>query len=87
MFNPTRKKQDRAILKINVFATGRLGNQLSQAAVANSIAVAASKNGLNPKIYWHLTQPITPDFLSEKPFCAYSKKITIFTAVYLLNGI
>ena len=69
-----REKQDRLSLNVHVFATGRLGNQLYQAAVADSIAVVAAKNGLNPKIYWHLTQPDTPDFLSEKPFCGYSKK-------------
>jgi hypothetical protein len=74
MFKTTRKKQSRATLNINVFATGRLGNQLYQAAVANSIAVAASKNGINSQIYWHLTQPYPSDFLREKPFSDYLKK-------------
>jgi hypothetical protein len=73
-FRLARKKLDRSSLNVHVFPTGRLGNQLYQAAVANSIAVVAAESGLNPKIYWHLTQPDTPDFLSEKPFCEYSKK-------------
>jgi len=69
-----KEKINQPTFKIHVFPSGRLGNQLFQASLADQLAHEASKKGLNSTIYWHLTQRSDPNFLSDYPFCKFEFK-------------